>query len=100
VRSSFRAAHPPGSSPSGSASRLWTVINGIAPENGGIPCLGDQVTIDLSWRDAEKEDMTVDARPKRGIKEDGNQAKFGKQGNGSRLSLAMSPTTLQTRAAL
>ena len=81
--------------PSGSASRLRSVIDRIALKEGGIPRSGDQVTIYPYQRNGRQEDMIVDTRPVRRIGKRANQVKFGKQPNGTLFPVAMSPTNKQ-----
>jgi len=50
----------------------------IAPENAGIPLWKNQITIYLSSSDKGQEHLIVDTEPKRGIKEEVTQVKFGK----------------------
>ena len=80
--------------PFGRASRLRTVIRRSGPENGGIHRWKVRVTFSPSWRDGELEDMIVSTRPERGIKEEGNQIKLGKQDHETLSPVAMSPTNV------
>jgi hypothetical protein len=45
-----------------------------------------------SWKNGEQGNMIVDTRLKIGIREENIQVDLGKQLNGTRLPLAMSPT--------
>jgi len=50
-----------------------------------------------SWKNGEQGNMIVDTRLKIGIREENIQVDLGKQLNGTRLPLAMSPTYLQCK---
>ena len=75
------------------ASQFPTVIERIAPSNGGIPLWEDQVRICASWTNGGQENMIVDTWLKIGIREENTHVNLGKQLNGTRLPLAMSPTS-------
>ncbi len=53
------------------------------------------MTIWASWKNGEQGNMIVDTRLKIGIREENIQVDLGKQLNGTRLPLAMSPTTIR-----
>jgi hypothetical protein len=77
--------------PSGSESRLRSVIGRINHENESTPCWEDQVSIYPSRGDGTQQDVIVDTWSQRGSRKQDNQVEFEKQLCGSLLSVAMSP---------
>jgi len=69
----------------------------MTPENGDTLRREDQPTIYPSGRDGRQEGMSVDTRPEKEIKEEGNQVQLGKQRQETPSTVATSPDNHYSR---